>query len=260
MAEGTQSIDRAATILNIVAREHKNGASFADIMNETQLKRPTTRRLLMALVEHGFVEFDGDSKRYHLGPKIYEFGLQVLPFFDFQEVYRPSLMRLVESTGDTVFLNRLVGDDMVCIARETGSFPVKAFVLDVGVQRPLGLGAGGLAILAAMDEAQAQAMLQRNQKRLKDSDTAPERIPVLIEEARQKGYVSREVSRLGIRTVAMAILDSAGTPFASLSVSTIQERMRGDHLEMVVNALEREVRRINDKLSKMRPLHPLHSR
>ena len=70
-----------------------------------------------------------------------------------------------------------------------------------------------------------------------------------------RGYVARDVSGLGTRTIAMALHDSTGKPFASLSVSTIRDRMQGEHLECVVAALGEEVATIREKLSRLRPQH-----
>ncbi|WP_425089721.1 IclR family transcriptional regulator [Stappia sp.] len=255
MAEGTQSFDRAVGLLDIVSRNNRDGVAFADLLAATQLTRPTARRLLMALAEHGFVEQDAASKRYFLGPKVYELALLVLPSFDFREIYQPSLNRLVEDTGDTVFLNRVVSDDIVCIARESGSFPVKAFILDVGVQRPIGIGAGGIAVLSEMEAEEAAALLGRNAERIAALGGDTSVAARLMEEARKRGYVARDVSGLGTRTIAMALHDSTGKPFASLSVSTIRDRMQGDHLECVVAALGEEVATIREKMSRLRPQH-----
>jgi DNA-binding IclR family transcriptional regulator len=52
----------------------------------------------------------------------------------------------------------------------------------------------------------------------------------------------------------MAIRDSAGTPFASISVSSIMARMTGVHLQSVLAIMGEEVAKISAKLSKMRPI------
>lgn len=253
MTAGTQSIDRAAMLLDLVAGGYPDGVPFADILAKSGLTRPTARRVLQALIEHGFVDQDAESRRFFLGSRIYELGLLVLPAYDLQDICKPELERLVQVTGDTVFLNRVVGDKMTCIARESGAFPVKAFVLDVGVHRPIGLGAGGMAVLAALPPAKAEAILERNTGDLKEFSGGVAKIREMVELARETGYIDR-VSDVGVRTVAMAIRDSAGTPFASISVSSIMARMTGEHLQSVLAIMEEEVAKISAKLSKMRPI------
>ena len=47
----------------------------------------------------------------------------------------------------------------ICSARALGDYPIKALTLDVGIRRPLGVGAGGLAILCALPEAEADEII-----------------------------------------------------------------------------------------------------
>lgn len=254
MAAGTQSIDRAAMMIDIVARGHPEGIAFPDVLERSGLTRSTARRLLQALGEHGFVRQDPASRRYLLGHKIYELGLIAFPTYDFKDIYQPGLDQLVRITGDTVFLNRVIGDNMTCIARESGTFPVKAFVLEVGVVRPIGIGASGMAVLAALPPAEAERILDRNASELRGFDGGLDRIRELVAQARESGHVDRRIDELGIRTVATAIRDSAGTPFASLSVSSILERMTGEHLQTVLAALRDEAAKISARLSTKRPI------
>ncbi|WP_289044202.1 IclR family transcriptional regulator [uncultured Aliiroseovarius sp.] len=254
MTPGTQSIDRAAMLIDIVAGGHAEGTSFVEVLEHSGLTRPTARRLLQALSAHGLVQQDQGSRLYFLGPRIYELGLIVFPTYDFQDICQPELDQLVDKTGDTIFLNRVVGDKMSCIARETGVFPVKAFVLDVGIQRPIGFGASGMAVLAAMTENEAQAVLDRNASDLADFSGGLPRILELVAKGRADGYVERTSEKLGVRTVAMAICDRVGTPFASISISSIQERMTGEHLDTVITAMRENVEKIHAKLTKKRPM------
>lgn len=242
-------------ILERIAGGGRDGVKLNDLLQGSELSRATLHRLLASLVAHGMVDHDTRARRYHLGSKLNLWAMTAMPFFDFREIYFPVISELVATTGDTAFLTRRVGDENVCLARESGSFPVKAFVLDVGVRRPLGLGAGGLAILAASRPADANEILARNRKAFIAADADPEDIARQVATARELGYVQRNIGELGVRTIAMAIRDSSGQPAASLSVSTIMERMSGAHLNGVLDALAEAVTRISDQLSTQRPLN-----
>ncbi|WP_417247264.1 IclR family transcriptional regulator [Celeribacter sp.] len=252
---GTQSIDRAVSLINIIAQRHAEGISFNELLTLSNLTRPTARRLAQALLQHGFIRQDGKSRLYQLGPRIHELGLIVLPSFDFEELYQPTIKRLAKNSGDTVFLNRVTGTTMTCLARESGDFPVKAFVLDVGVQRTIGMGAGGLAVLAAMPATLQEPIISKNREELETFYHSEANMRGIIETAQEKGYVCREVPELGIRTLAMAIQDSLGQPFASLSVSSIATRMQDPHKSKVLTMLREEVALLNEQLSQMRPVN-----
>ncbi|GAA5071465.1 IclR family transcriptional regulator [Roseibacterium beibuensis] len=256
MAKGTQSLDRALDILEQIAVQSRDGVRLNDLVNDTRLSRATLHRLLASMVERGIVDHDVKARRYFLGAKLNLWAMTAMPFFDFRDIYAPAISGLVEKTGDTAFLTRRIGDENICLARESGSFPVKAFVLEVGMRRPLGLGAGGVAILAATRPAEADEILARNREAFLSANADPEDIARHVAAARETGHVVRNIGHLGVRTVAMAIHDSSGKPAASLSVSTIMERMAGAHLTMVIDALAGATQAISSELAKQRPLNP----
>src|SRR5690606_39494348 len=58
--------------------------------------------------------------------------------------------------------------DAVCIDRAEGSFPIRVLTQNVGTRRPLGIGSGSLALLAAAPDDEVDNILRRNASRLKD--------------------------------------------------------------------------------------------
>src|SRR4051812_49677828 len=60
-----QSVDRALTILELLAREGEAGVT--DIASELGVHKSTAFRLLATLEAHRLVEQDGDRGRYRLG-------------------------------------------------------------------------------------------------------------------------------------------------------------------------------------------------
>lgn len=256
MVKGTQSLDRAMDMLERIAKGGRDGVRLNDLLQHSELSRATLHRLLASLVGHGVVDHDTRARRYYLGSKLNLWAMTAMPFFDFRDIYAPVMSDLVATTGDTAFLTRRVGDENICLARESGSFPVKAFVLDVGVRRPLGLGAGGMAILAATRPTEADEILARNSAAFVAAGANPDDIARQVADAREIGHVQRNIGDLGVRTIAMAIYDSSGQPAASLSVSTIMERMAGPHLNMVIDALGRAVAEAGAQLAHQRPLNP----
>src|SRR5690606_31297222 len=91
---------------------------------------------------------------------------QLATRFDIAELARPALIRLARETGDTVFLSVREGLDAICLERQVGSYPIKTLTLDVGDRRPLGVGAGSLALLAFLPEAEIAEIIASNEPRL----------------------------------------------------------------------------------------------
>ena len=145
---GTQSIERALTLLREIAAHNRGGSRLLDLATRTALQRPTVHRMLKCLASESMVQQDPDTHRYFLGPMVFELGLTAAPRFNLREICHPALTRIAEATGDTVFLTHRSGLDSVCLDRREGTFPIKTFTLEIGMRRPLGVGTGSLAILS----------------------------------------------------------------------------------------------------------------
>src|ERR1044071_10435578 len=114
---GTQSIERALTLIREIAAHNRTGSRLLDLASRTGLQRPTVHRMLKCLTLENMVLQDPQSHRYFLGPMVFELGLTAAPRFDLREVCQPSMRRIAEETGDTVFLTQRSGFDAVCVDR-----------------------------------------------------------------------------------------------------------------------------------------------
>src|SRR5574341_2536181 len=163
---GTQSIERALTLLREIAAHNRSGSRLLDLATRTGLQRPTVHRMLKCLTTESMVQQDPDSHRYFLGSMMFELGLTAAPRFNLREICQPALARIAEATGDTVFLTQRSGLDSVCLDRREGAFPIKTFTLEIGMRRPLGVGIGSLAILAELQEEDIRNIIASNAPRM----------------------------------------------------------------------------------------------
>src|SRR5262249_47985137 len=104
----------------------------------------------------------GEPRRYVLGPLTCQLGRIAIERVDLYKLSGPALTRLAAATGDTVFLIVRDGFESVCVERKSGTYPIKTFVVDVGTRRPLGVGAGSLAILATLPPEEAELAIRAN--------------------------------------------------------------------------------------------------
>ncbi len=70
--------------------------------------------------------------------------------------------RLARSSGDSAFFPICSDVFAVCVLREDGDSPLKTHVLQPGTRHPLGVGAGSLAMLAALEDADIESALAEN--------------------------------------------------------------------------------------------------
>lgn len=248
---GLQTLDRAVTVLRALGSSGEDGLRLVDLQRIVKLTKPTAHRLLSALVAHGLVAHDGSNRRYRLGQELAILGWSVAHRQqDLRTVSLHSASLLADETGDTVFVVVRSGFDTVCIDRHTGTYPIKALTVDVGTRRPLGVGAGGLAILASLLPADCDGILDAVADRLTGHTRASmSQIRAAIREARKSGFaVSNGFVTEGVRAVSAAIKDFRGEPIAAIGIAAILSRMPARRVAELGRALERERRRIESRL------------
>ena len=247
---GTQSIERALTLLREIAAHNRGGSRLLDLATRTALQRPTVHRMLKCLASENMVQQDPDTHRYFLGPMVFELGLTAAPRFNLREICQPALSRIAEATGDTVFLTHRSGLDSVCLDRREGTFPIKTFTLEIGMRRPLGVGTGSLAILSALPEEEIQRVVNANSGRLPEYGLNSGSLIAQVKRSQKLGYALREVTGLaGVRSVGQTLRNQSGTAFAALSVSTITSRMSEKRATEVAQLLKTESRQIERQLA-----------
>lgn len=241
---GTQSIHRAVTILREIAAHGPKGLRLADIADVLELERPTAHRIVKGLVAQGMLMQDRDNKHYRLGHVVYELGLAASPHFNLKEICQTALHTLAEKSGDSVFLVVRSGLDAVCIDRIEGGYPIQARTLDIGGRRPLGVGAGSLALLMALPEPDIEQIIAANAERLGSfGRTTVERLRKAIAVSRDAGYAVNEEDVLpGVSAIGLIIRPRYGVPYAAVSIAAIESRLSGERREEMARLLQKEVR------------------
>ena len=161
-ALGTQSASKVLALLKIVGARHPDGVRLKELILESGFDRSTTHRLLTCLMQEGFVERTVPHKLYRLDMEAMQLGLVSAGMVVVVERYRSVMQRIARSTGDTVFLILRTGDHALCLHREEGSYPIKAFVVAPGTQRLLGFSSVGIAVLAGLPDAETVAHHHRH--------------------------------------------------------------------------------------------------
>lgn len=240
---GTQSIERAAHLLRIIASRNSAGLRLVDISKQARLERPTAHRILKCLIAEGLVRQNPETRHYFLGHLIFELGLAATSSFNLRDICHPSLVRLAEKSGDTVFLTIRSGADSVCIDRVEGAFPIKTFTLDVGTRRPLGVGAGGLALLMKLPEQTQQEIVSANALRLSAYNNLT--VPVvmkLLKRCRDLGFALNDAQVTpGSTSVGLPIRSRSEEPVLAISIGAISSRMTKERQKELASMIRAEL-------------------
>jgi DNA-binding IclR family transcriptional regulator len=243
---GTQTISRAIRVLQVIAEHAPGGLRLVDVAREMGLERPTAHRLLKALACEGMLEQHARTRRYSLGPLLFELGISATHQFNLKEVCEPVVARLAEATGDTAFLFLRSGVDAVCILRVQGSYPIQTPSVPVGSRQPLGVSAGGLALLAALPEDEIAAVIEAVAPRIGaygelDSGDVLE----LCGLAKLSGYaVTGNHAVPGVRAIGLPIFNAASNPIAAVTVAATQGRMTDQRIAAILPMLRSAAREL----------------
>lgn len=248
---GAQAVERALQLLSIVGRAAEKGVALGDVVTESGLNKPTARRLLMALMRSRLVEQDELTRRYFLGGELYVLGMLASRRHGLLEMAAESLKRLSAASADTSFVSMRRDDYAVCLHREEGTHPVRTHALLTGDQNPLGVGAGSLAMLAALPDAEVEAILGRIDGVIgaQYPGYSTEIIRDDVMRSRELGYALNPgrviASSWGI---GMAILLPDGRLAGALSIAAIDSRMGETRRAELVGLMRQEVDRVQGKL------------
>lgn len=245
------SLRRSAKLLRAVSRGGPNGASLMDLVSWTDLPRPTIHRVLGGLRELGWIERDGSSGRYYLGREIFCIGLTAMLRHPIGRIAQTDVAGLVEEVGQTAFVMIRTGNDALCVLREEGPVEFPSYLHEVGSRSALGIGAGSMAILAALPPAEASAVLSANRFRYRKLPTFDDTcFAVALRETRGTGIAIQRGWFFTDRTgIGVAVRDAGGYPIAALSVAAATPpSTEADHARLAA-ALQRTSRAIAEKLA-----------
>jgi len=238
---GTQSIGRAVHLLRCIASHGRRGLRIDDIVQMSGLSKTTCVRVLRRLLAEGLVAKDARTEKFYLGALLSELGLLVRPSHQLEALCDEALQTLADVTHDTIYLSECSGHEAVCTARRLGDYPIKVLTLDIGVRRPLGVGPGGLALLAAMPQAQRLAAIAANAALyIGYGGLTERRVAKQVADTVARGfYAGPSFGVRGTCTVSMGFC--VGAAIGALSVSALADRMPAKRQEQVARLLERQI-------------------
>lgn len=221
--------------------------SVTGLARMTGLQRPTIYRLLAALVEGGFAKNVGGSKRYVANHNIAVAEPGQDPRI---ELALPILKNLASITGDAVFLVVRDGYESVSLWREIGAYPVQILATFAGKRQPLGVGSGGMALLAGLDDETIEKIIAHNSDRLEQYGGMTGReMRQLVQNTRTRGYsVVGNYAVRGALGVGCALHDSNNKPYLAISATAITERMPAPRQREIAKLIQNELKTLAAKI------------
>ncbi|AYN93636.1 MULTISPECIES: IclR family transcriptional regulator [Pseudomonas] len=213
-------------------QERKRHLTIAQISHRTEIPRAAVRRCLHTLMKLGYVTTDG--RTYSLLPKVLTLGHAYLSSTPMALTAQPILDRLSEQLHEACSVATLEGDEVLYIARSATPLRLISVDLSVGSRLPAYCTSMGRILLAALDDAALQDYFERADLQIKTSRTlhTPEKLLPCLEQIRQQGWcvVDQELE-VGLRSLAVPVLDASGQVMAAMNVGTHASRITRQELE-----------------------------
>lgn len=243
-------IPRGVALLRLLATAGRKGAALTVLAQRAGLPNSTVHRLLAQLIKLRLVMQLDDRQAYVIGPLAYELGLVAAQQFDIRQLCRPAMERLAAESAETVYLVQRSGMEAVCIDFEQGPGTLRVVTLQMGSRRPLGLGAGGLAILAAMPPDEIEEVLAVVMGSIeKEWRFTPQELRASLQEAQAQGYaVIKNRITPGVTAFGMSFKDSLGQVFGAVTVAGLNNRLTPARITALRQGLRQAVQGIERAL------------
>lgn len=218
-AGGVQSVDRAISVLEILAQRGEAGVS--EVAAEIDVHKSTAFRLLGALEARGLVEQSGERGKYRLGFGIVRLAGAVTGRIDITQQSRPVCERLAEEIGETVNLAVMQEHYAINLYQVRGPGAVTAHNW-VGQLTPLHATSSGKILLAHMPAKERAALLAEAglKKMTPRTLTAKTKLEKNLVEALERGYSwTLEELEVGLHAMAAPVRNRDGEVVAAISAS-----------------------------------------
>lgn len=234
MSTSSQTVGRAIQLLKLIASSKARNLRLIDIAEMAELDKSTAHRLLQRLVHERMLVRDPGQRGYRLGPLLYELGIAALPETNLREISESSLRQLAQATGDMAFLIVRSGFETVCLNRIAGDFEIQTLTRNIGDRHPIGVGAGGLALLAALNDSEIEIAIDAVLPQLGRYSITETMLRRNIMDTRQSGRaLDQNTAASGISAVGRAIRSRTGVPLGAVFVASISSRMTDKRLVQI---------------------------
>ncbi|WP_030434485.1 IclR family transcriptional regulator [Actinoplanes subtropicus] len=219
-----QSVDRALSILEILAR--RRDAGVTEIGKELGVHKSTAFRLLAVLEGRGFVEQVAERGTYRLGLGIVRLAGAITAQLDLTRQAQAACERLAADLGETV--NIAIQDDgrAVNVTQVRGAAAIASYNW-IGQHTPLHATSSGKVLLAFGPESVRTRVLADPLPRFTDATvTDPAALDEELGRIRQRGWAATaEEFEVGLNAIAAPVRGADGAVIAALSISAPAYRL-----------------------------------
>jgi len=232
-----RAVERAMQILSSFDGRHAE-QGVSEIAQATGLHKATTHRIMMTLLNGGFVERKGDGERFRLGLRLVELGLGALRGLDVRRAAFPYMQQLVERFQEICTLSIFDHGQMLYVEVVHGEHAL-TIAARVGRRLPVHCTASGKVLLAFLPSEVVEPILNGPLAAYTEKTiTSPVRLREELEVVRRQGYaLADEEFEVGIWAISAPIRDIDGNVIAAMSIPYPTNRLSRERIPEIAEAL-----------------------
>ena len=241
-----QSVDRALTILELLAREGEAGVT--EIAGDLGVHKSTAFRLLATLESHRLVEQVGDRGRYRLGVGNLRLAGATTARLDLVTEARPVCRQLASDTGETVNITVRSETSALYLDQVAGNSAVQSHNW-VGQHIPLHATSNGKVLISELTDAELKKAVRALPRVTDRTVTSRAKLKAELAEVRELGYaLAVDELELGLTAAAAPIRSAHGDIIASMSISGPTFRLSSEKLEETIPMLVAAATEVSHRL------------
>ncbi|GKX30662.1 IclR family transcriptional regulator [Vallitalea longa] len=244
-----QTVDRALTILEILSQE-VNGLTAKEIEDKIELNKSTIHRLLVTLLNKGFVEKNNQTNRYIIGLKMVELSSIRLNNIELKTEALPYLREIAYKLNQPVQLATYLDGDAVFIEKIEPIHSIRVYS-QIGKRLPVYCCSVGKALLLQWSDEKILNLLQGLEFTEFTPTTLTNSDSVLkeIQQARIDGYaIDNQEHEAGIYCIASPIYDYRGEIIAAVSTAGTNKEFIENHEADIIIKVKHTAEKISKRM------------
>lgn len=218
------ALQKGLAVLTCFGRDASK-LTLSEVARITGASPASARRSLRTLYALGYLA--GDGKRFWMAPRALLVAHAYLTSRPTPQLAQPLLDALSERTRQSASLGKLVDDDVIIIARATARRSLSTG-LGIGSRLPAYCSAIGRVLLASLPAEEAARRVRAMQRVALTARTVhrADDVLALVRQCRDEGWAGNDGElELGVRSMAVPVVDRDGVTIGGLSISVRAERM-----------------------------------
>ncbi|MGB4439377.1 MAG: IclR family transcriptional regulator [Sedimentibacter sp.] len=243
-SQSHRSTERALDILELLSQDNFTAYTLGEIATALDAPKSSLFPLIHTLADRGYISYDNNTYRYHLGFKAFEVGMKYANHTGTYDDILSEMQNIVKICSESCNFAELKDGDAFCLMKVDSPEAIRMFSAP-GRRMPAYSTAIGKAMIAEKTKEEIvnlypEGLIPVTEKTIQDIDILMEQ----LEEVRRTGVaMESEENALMIRCIAVPIKRSGAT-VAALSVAVPIFRYTEEKEALIIKLLNQARQRV----------------